>query len=103
MDHVPLPFVVSQDATCATENDQNAHMSAPIEALRKRQFAMRVFCNAGMGEDRGGCAALVRKGSPKGWRTQSEKLAYDHSAPMLFQKNAWTDAPAMMELAKNFA
>ena len=59
MDQAPLPFVVPQDLTCATEDDENAHASAPAEALRKPQFAAHIFCNAGKGEDRDSCTALA--------------------------------------------
>ena len=101
MDQTPLPFVVSHDSTCTTEDDENVHVSAPKEALRKRQFIMHVFCNSGKGEDRDGYTALVCKGSPKGRRTQIEKLAYNN-APMLFQKNAWVGAHEMKTLANDF-
>ena len=47
MDQVPLPFVVSQESTCTDENDKDIHISAPNDALRKRQFTMHMCCNAG--------------------------------------------------------
>lgn len=102
MDQVPLPFVVSQESTYTTENDQNVHISAPSDALRKRQFTMHIFCNAGKGEDRDGYTPLICKGSPNGRRTQIEKLAYNNNTPMLFQKNAWVDTPTMKQLATHF-
>ena len=75
MDQVPLSFAILQDATHTTENDQNAHISALIEALRKRQFTMCIFCNAGEREDRNSYAVLVYKESPNSQRTQIEKMS----------------------------
>lgn len=69
----PLPFVASRGTTCANENDKETHVVAPSNALHKRQFAMRVFCNAGEGEERDGCTVLTCKGSPKGRRTAMKK------------------------------
>ena len=47
MDQVPLPFVVNQESTFTDENDKYVHMSAPSDALRKRQFTMHVIYDAG--------------------------------------------------------
>ena len=102
MDQVPLPFVVSQESTHTTGDDDDVHVSCPNEALRKRQFTMHVFCNAGEGEKRDGYVALVCKGSPRGRRTVIEKLAYDSRVPMHFQKNAWVDTACMIEIAEEF-
>ena len=86
---------MSQDATYTTEIDQNAYISALTEALRKRQFTIYIFCNAGKREDRDSYITLVCKGSPNGWRTQIEKLTYNNNTHMLFQKNSWIDTPVM--------
>ena len=61
VDQVPLPYVVSQDSACADYEDKDVRIKAPSDALRKRQFAMHVFCNAGEGDERGGCTALMCK------------------------------------------
>ena len=102
MDQVPLPFVVSQDSSYTTADDENVHISCPNESLRKRQATMHIFMNAGRGDLRDGYTALVCKGSRKGRRKAIEKLAWDTRVPMHFQKNAWVDTETMVDMAKAF-
>ena len=52
MDQVPLPFVVNQDHTFTTQDDDHVHISAPSDSLRKRQFTMHVVMNSGKGDKR---------------------------------------------------
>ena len=50
MDQVPLPFVVSQDSTFTTEDDSDVHIFGTGKGdLRKRQFTMHIYVNAGQG------------------------------------------------------
>ena len=102
MDQVPLPFVVSQDNTYTTEDDKNVHVTAPSEALRKRQFTMHIIMNASSGKKRHGYTSLICKGSEKGRRKPAEKLAWNKKVPILFQKNAWADKAALMKIAREF-
>ena len=61
--------------------------------LRKRQFTMHLFFNAGTGEDRGGYTVLIGRGKlMKGNRfTTAEKVAWGTNVPFLFQKHASVD------------
>ena len=78
------------------------HVKAPSDALRKRQFTMHIFCNAGEGGERDGYTELMCKGKQKGRRTAIEKNAWNKKIPVLFQKNAWVDADIAKELAADF-
>jgi len=85
------------------DEDKGAHVKAPSDALRKRQFTMHVICNAGEGDERYGYTALTCKGKHKGGRrTAIEKNAWNKKIPVLFQKNAWVDADIAKELAADF-
>ena len=93
MDQVPLPLVVNQESTFTDENDKDVNMSAPSDALRKRQFTMHVICNAREKvDDRDGCTVLICKGSAKGRRAAIEKNGWNKKVAVTFQKNAWVDA-----------
>ena len=89
VDQVPLPFVVSQDGTCTDDKDKDAHVKAPGDALRKRQFTMHVICNAWEGEERDGYTVLTCKGKQKGRRAAIEKYVWNKKIPALFQKTPW--------------
>ena len=58
-------------------------MKAPSDALRKRQFTMHVFCNAGESEERDGYTELICKGK-NGRRTAIEKNAWNKKVPVKF-------------------
>ena len=94
MDQVPLPFVVSQDSTFTTSDDNDIHVKAPSDSLRKRQFTMHLFTDAGKGEARDGYTILVAKGKSDR-RKKTEKMAWHKDVPMLFKKNAWVDKAVM--------
>jgi len=62
MDQVPLPFVVSQESTFTrTEDDEHVAIKfcSGSGDMRKRQFSMHVFCNAGRDEKRDGYTVLI--------------------------------------------
>jgi len=59
MDQVPLPFVVSQDNTCTTGDDDDVHIAAQSDGLRKRQFTMHIYINAGRGDFADGYVELI--------------------------------------------
>ena len=101
-DQVPLPFVVSMENTHTLKENDDARMTCPSESLRKRQFIMHIVVNAGEGDKKMGCVALTCKGSPNGRRKPCEIAAHDDRFPMTFQKNAWVDTAAMIEIAKIF-
>ena len=101
-DQVPLPFVVSMENACTLEEDDDARMTCPSESLRKRQFVMHIVVNAGEGDEKMGCMTLTCKGIPNGRREPCEISARDDRVSMTFQKNAWVETVAMIEIAKNF-
>ena len=102
MDQVPLPFVVSQESTCTDENDKDIHISAPSVALRKWQFTMHMFFNAGEGEDRDGCTVMACKGSHKGRRTAIEKTPGIKRCPSSSRRAHGVDTEIAKELAVDF-
>ena len=102
---MPLPFVVNQDSTFTIDDDYDVQVKGSGKGdLRKRQFTMHLFCNAGTGEDRGGYTVLIGRGKlMKGNRfTAAEKAAWSTNVPFLFQKNAWVDTAIMEEIAREF-
>ena len=72
--------------------------------LRKRQFTMNIWTNAGEGEDADGYVELICKGKVLGGKyfKQIERAAWAKDVPMYFQKNAWMDRSVMEVSAKNF-
>jgi Tc5 transposase DNA-binding domain len=63
MDQVPLPFVVSMDNTYTTADDANVQIATTGKAdLRKRQFTMHIYVNAGEGNNRDGYVELIGRG-----------------------------------------
>jgi hypothetical protein len=55
MDQVPLPFVVSMHHTFTTGDDKNVQIASTGKSdLRKRQFTMHIYVNAGEGAKRDG-------------------------------------------------
>ena len=65
MDQVHSPFVVNHDRTFTTHDDNEIHMSAPSDALRKRHLTMHVAVNTGAGDKRQGFVDIVCKGTGK--------------------------------------
>ena len=64
MDQVSLPFVVSQDLTFSTEDDSDANISGiGMGDLRKRQFTIHIYVNAGQGDDADGYVELICRGN----------------------------------------
>jgi hypothetical protein len=63
VDQVPLLFVVSMDrSTYTTEDDLYAKTSGTGKGyLRKQQFTMNIYVNAGLGEDADGYVELICK------------------------------------------
>ena len=103
MDQVPLPFVVNQESTFTDENDKDVHISASSDALRKRQFTMRIVCNAGENvDDRDGHTVLIWKGSANDRRTTIEKNGWNKKVAVKFQKNTWVDTAVAEEIAADF-
>ena len=100
-DQVPLPFIVDQDHTYTTEDDEHPQIKAQSEALRKRQFTMHVVTNAGTGERAHGWVDLVCKGTGTRIR-DAEKALWDERVSVYWQKNAWVDNAVMEELARRF-
>jgi hypothetical protein len=100
-----LPFVVDQDSTFTVNDDDDVQIKGTGTGdLRKRQFTMHLFCNAGSGEERGGYTVLIGRGNfLKGTRfSAAERAGWSSSVPFLFQKNAWVDTVVMEEIAKGF-
>ena len=106
MDQVPLPFVVSQDPTYTahTDSDVHIHGGGKGEGLRKRQFTMHIYMNAGEGEKRDGYVELICRGKViDGSRfSLAEREAWDPDVKLYFQKNAWMDRPVMERSAERF-
>ena len=104
-DQVPLPFVVSQDETYTTVEDTDVHVAGHGKGdLRKRQFTMNIYINAGEGEDADGYVELICKGNVlMGTRfSATERAAWHKEVPMWFQKNAWMDRNVMAKSAETF-
>ena len=86
------------------DTNKDAHAKASSDALRKRQFAIHIFCNTREGDKRDGYTVLIHKGKHKGSRrTAIEKNVWNKKVPILFQKNAWVDTDIAKELATDFA
>jgi len=98
MDQVPLPFVVGQDNTCATGDDNDVHIAAQSDGLRKRQFTMHICINAGRGALADGHVELTCRGKVMhGTRfTLAERQAWNPAVRMFFQPNAWMDSKVML-------
>ena len=104
-DQVPLPFVVDHDSTYTTEEDTDIHIAGSGKGdLRKRQFTMHIYVNAGMGDMRDGYIELICKGKVLlgGRYSPAERAAWDERVNMYFQKNAWMDRDVMAQSANTF-
>ena len=104
-DQVPLPFVVSQDETFTTADDTDVHVAGHGKGdLRKRQFTMNIYINAGEGEDADGYVELICKGKCLWGKrfSATEKAAWHKNVNMWFQKNAWMDREVMAVSAESF-
>ena len=105
VDQVPLPFVVSMDNTYTTADDTDVQIAGTGKGdLRKRQFTMNIYVNAGKGKDADGYVELICKGKVIDGRRYNklEREAWQKDVPMYFQKNAWMDRPVMALSASNF-
>lgn len=103
MDQVPLPFVVSMHHTYTSPDDNNVQIATTGKSdLRKRQFTMHIYVNAGEGEKRDGYVELICKGKTLfGTRfSKLEQAAWEVN--MYFQKNAWMDTEVMGHSAQRF-
>ena len=104
-DQVPLPFVISQESTYTNQEDSDVHIAGHGKGdLRKRQFTMHIYVNAGVGDQRDGYIELICKGKVLlgGRFSPAERTAWDERVNMYFQKNAWMDREVMAVSAKNF-
>ena len=105
MDQVPLPFVVSQDSTFTTEDDSDVHIAGTGKGnLRKRQFTMHIYVNAGQGEDADDYAELICRGKVLlgSQFSLAERSKWNEKVNMYFQSNAWMDRVVMAESAQRF-
>jgi len=101
MDQVPCPFVVNQDTTFTDEGDEDVHIRAPSDSLRKRQFTLHCVLNAGVGEKAHAWVELVCNGT--GTRiSRAEKNAWNEDVEVFWQKKAWVDKYVMREIAEAF-
>ena len=98
MDKVPLPFVVCQHSTCATEGNDEARVSYQSEAFRKRQFTMHVFVNSRRDDNRDGYTSFICKGKFNDHQKKAKKLAYDKRVSVCFQKSSWACTEVIIEL-----
>ena len=101
MDQVPCPFVVNQDTTFTDEGDEDVHIRAPNDSLRKRQFTLHCVLNAGVGEKAHAWVELVCNGTGKRI-SRTEKNAWNENVEVFWQKKAWVDKYVMREIAKAF-
>ena len=103
MDQIPMPFVVDQDSTFTTEDDEHVHIRGTgADGLNKRQYSAHVFINAGNKEENThGYIDLICRG--KGVRiTQLEKDSYNPNINVRWQQKAWVDREVMIDIANNF-
>ena len=103
MDQIPMPFVVDQDTTFTTEDDEHVHVKGPgAEGLNKRQYTAHVFINAGEKEENAhGYIDLVCRG--KGVQiTKLEKESYNKNVNVRWQEKAWIDRKDMVDIAEDF-
>jgi len=100
-DQVPLPFAVDQDNTYTIMDDNDIHIAAQLDGLRKRQFTMHIHINAGRGALADGYVELICRGKVMhGTRfTLAERQAWNPAVKMFFQPNAWMDSKVMLESA----
>ena len=101
MDQVHSPFVVNNDSTFTTHDDNEIHMSAPSDALRKRQFNMHVLVNAGAVNNHQGTFGIFKKGTGK-IISKTEKNRWDARSKVFFQRKAFFDTPVMMNIVEIF-
>ena len=59
MDKAPFPFVVNHDSTLTTHENNDIHIYAPSDSLRKRQFTMHVVVNSGAADKGQGFVDIV--------------------------------------------
>ena len=103
MDQIPMPFVVDQDSTFTTEDDEHVHIRGTgADGLNKRQYSAHVFINAGNKEENThGYIDLICRG--KGvCITQLEKDSYNPNINVRWQQKAWVDREIMIDIAKDF-
>jgi hypothetical protein len=103
MDQIPMPFIVDQDKTFTTDDDDHCQVKGTgAEGLNKRQYTAHVFINAGDTEETAqGYIDLICRGS--GTRiSRLEKESYNSEVNVRWQKNAWVDRPVMIQIARTF-
>ena len=60
---MPLLFVSNQESTYTNQEDSDVHIAGHGKGdLRKRQFTMHIYVNAGVGDQRDGYIELICKG-----------------------------------------
>ena len=89
MDQVPLNIVVNHDSTFAKHDNNYIHISAPSNALRKRQFTLHVVVNAGSGYKHQGFVDIFSRVQVKEFLKQSR--IYDMQEVKSFPRimNGW--------------
>ena len=87
-----------------TGDDNDVHIAAQSDGLRKRQFTMHIYINAGRGDFADGYVELICRGKVMhGTRfTLAERQAWNPAVKMFFQPNAWMDINVMPESATRF-
>ena len=101
MYQVPLTFMVNNDITLTTHDNNEIHISASINDLRKRKFTMHVVVNTREGDKRQGFVDVVLKVTGKIiYRTEQE--IWDARGKVFYHKNAWVDTPVTMNISEIF-
>jgi len=93
------------DHTFTTDDDDHLQIAGTGKGdLRKRQFTMHIYVNAGSGDDRDGYVELICKGKVlHGERFKEiERNAWHAAVKMYFQASAWMDRPVMEASAIRF-
>ena len=94
MDQVLLPFVVSQDHTFTTEEDNDVNFKCPKESLHKRQITIYQIYNAKIGDKSHEWCDMVCGVTVK-MIQEAEKNVYDDDIHVFGQKKAWIDKVVM--------
>ena len=79
MDQVPFPFVVNQDSTLTTHDDNEIPISAPSDALRNIQFTIHVVVNVVEGDKLQGFVDIFCKGTGKRIYKTEQNILYARS------------------------
>ena len=79
MDQVNIPFVVNHDRTFTTHDNNDIHISAPSDDLRKRKFTVYVVFNTVSGDKRQGFVDIDCKGTGKRISKKEQDIWYARS------------------------